>query len=265
MLSAVGVDFVRDGRPILDKVDLTVERGEHWALIGANGAGKSTLLSMLGAAQHPTRGTVEVLGRRLGRVDLRELRSLIGHVNPRHSLMNPLTAREVVLTGGTGGSELPMRWRPQDAEIERADYLLGLLGMGSLAEARWPNLSQGERGRTLIARALQADPHVLLLDEPSTGLDIAARELLLDRLDQLREQHPDLASVLVTHHLEELPATTTHAMLLADGRVIAAGPADEVLTSERVSDALSYPLEISRHDGRWAVRTRRGGNIPGRA
>jgi len=259
VLQAVDVDFVREGRAILDKVSLTVERGEHWALIGANGAGKSTLLSMLGAQQHPTRGTVEVLGKRLGRVDLRELRTLIGHVNPRHSLMNPLTAREVVLTGGTGGSELPMRWRAADAEIERADYLLGLLGMGALAEARWPNLSQGERGRTLIARALQADPHVLLLDEPSTGLDIAARELLLDRLDQLREQHPDLSSVVVTHHLEELPATTTHAMLLRDGKVIAQGHADEVLTSELVSDAMDYPLSIDRVEGRWAVRARRGG------
>jgi iron complex transport system ATP-binding protein len=259
VLQAVDVDFVREGRAILDKVSLTVERGEHWALIGANGAGKSTLLSMLGAQQHPTRGTVEVLGKRLGRVDLRELRTLIGHVNPRHSLMNPLTAREVVLTGGTGGSELPMRWRAADAEIERADYLLGLLGMGALAEARWPNLSQGERGRTLIARALQADPHVLLLDEPSTGLDIAARELLLDRLDQLRAEHPDLSSVIVTHHLEELPATTTHAMLLRDGAVIAQGAADAVLTSELVSEAMDYPLSIDRVEGRWAVRARRGG------
>jgi iron complex transport system ATP-binding protein len=259
VLQAVDVDFVREGRAILDKVSLTVERGEHWALIGANGAGKSTLLSMLGAQQHPTRGTVEVLGKRLGRVDLRELRTLIGHVNPRHSLMNPLTAREVVLTGGTGGSELPMRWRAADAEIERADYLLGLLGMGALAEARWPNLSQGERGRTLIARALQADPHVLLLDEPSTGLDIAARELLLDRLDQLRAEHPDLSSVIVTHHLEELPATTTHAMLLRDGTVIAQGDADAVLTSELVSEAMDYPLSIDRVEGRWAVRARRTG------
>jgi iron complex transport system ATP-binding protein len=257
VLSASGVFFIRDGRAILDDIDLMVERGQHWALIGANGAGKSTLLSLLGANQHPTRGTVEVLGRRLGRVDLRELRTLIGHVNPRHPLLNPLTAREVVLTGGTGGTELPMRWSPSPAELERADYLLELLGMKGATEARWPNLSQGERGRTLIARALQSDPHVLLLDEPATGLDIAAREQLLDRIDQLREQHRDLASVLVTHHLEELPTSTTHAMLLRQGRVVAQGPADEVLTTELVSETLDYPVWISRHEGRWAVRTRR--------
>ena len=257
VLSAAGVYFIRDGRAILDNIDLIVERGQHWALIGANGAGKSTLLSLLGANQHPTRGAVEVLGKRIGRVDLRELRTLIGHVNPRHPLLNPLTAREVVLTGGTGGTELPMRWEPSSAELERADYLLELLGMRGATDARWPNLSQGERGRTLIARALQSDPHVLLLDEPSTGLDIAAREQLLDRIDQLREQHPDLASVLVTHHLEELPTSTTHAMLLRQGRVVAQGPADEVLTTELVSETLDYPVTISRHGGRWAVRTRR--------
>jgi len=257
VLSAVGVDFVREGRAILDHIDLTVERGQHWALIGANGAGKSTLLALLGANEHPTHGTVEVLGRRIGRVEMRELRTLIGHVNPRHPLMNPLTARQVVLTGGTGGTELPMRWQPSPAELERADYLLELMGMGALTDARWPNLSQGERGRTLIARALQSDPHVLLLDEPSTGLDIAAREHLLDRIDQLREQHRDLASVLVTHHLEELPASTTHAMLLRAGRVVAAGRADDVLTTELVSKTLDYPVAISRVEGRWAVRTRR--------
>ena len=124
----------------------------------------------------------------------------------------------------------------------RADELIELLGMRDLADATWPNLSQGERGRTLIARALQPDPHLLLLDEPSTGLDIAAREHLLDRIDGLRAQHPDLASVLVTHHLEELPASTTHALLLRDGRIVAQGAADDVLTSALISETLDYPL-----------------------
>lgn len=252
------VGFVRNGRRILDAITLEVHAGEHWALIGANGAGKSTLLSMLGALAHPTHGTVEVLGRRLGRVDLRELRGLIGHVNPRHDVRSPLTVREVVLTGATGTPELMMRWAPTAAQEARAAELLELLGMGRLAEAPWPTLSQGERGRTLIARALLTDPHLLLLDEPSTGLDIASREHLLDRIDGLRREHPDLASVLVTHHLEELPATTTHALLLRDGRIVAQGPAEEVLTSARVSGALDYPLEITRTGGRWAARTAAG-------
>ncbi|KQV06643.1 ABC transporter ATP-binding protein [Leifsonia sp. Root112D2] len=257
ILNVQSVDFVRQGRVILDSVSLTVNRGEHWALIGANGAGKSTLLSMCGALVHPTRGTVEVLGHRLGRVDLRELRGLIGHVDPRHQVRSPLTVREVVLTGVTGTNDLMLRWQPSDAQLERADALIELLGMSERADAAWPTLSQGERGRALIARALQPDPHLLLLDEPSTGLDIAAREHLLDRIDELRRQHPDLASVLVTHHLEELPASTTHAMLLRDGVVVAQGEADVVLTSELVSETLNYPIAIARDEGRWTARTHR--------
>jgi iron complex transport system ATP-binding protein len=257
VLTVDSVDLVREGRPILQSVSLTVAPGEHWALIGANGAGKSTLLSLCGALVHPTRGTVEVLGRRLGRVDLRELRGLIGHVNPRHPVRSPLSVRQVVWTGITGTTEIMQRWQPSAAERERADGLIELLGMAERADALWPNLSQGERGRTLVARALLPDPHLLLLDEPSTGLDIAAREHLLDRIDELRRHHPDLASILVTHHLEELPASTTHAMLLRDGVATAQGSADEVLTSERVSEALDYPLEISRAAGRWTVRTHR--------
>ena len=257
ILKADGVGFVRGGRTILDEIDIEVRAGEHWALIGSNGAGKSTILSMLGAVVHPTRGTVDVLGRRLGRVDLRELRGLIGHVNPRHQVRSALTVRQVVLTGVTGTTELMMRWEPTPEQSARAEELIDLLGMRDLADATWPNLSQGERGRTLIARALQPDPHLLLLDEPSTGLDIAAREHLLDRIDGLRAQHPDLASVLVTHHLEELPASTTHAMLLRDGRIVAKGTADEVLTSGLISETLDYPLSLTRTDGRWAVRTAR--------
>jgi iron complex transport system ATP-binding protein len=257
ILTVSDAAFVRQGRAILSEVSLAVDRGQHWALIGANGAGKSTLLSLLGAVQHPTAGSVEVLGRRLGRVDLRELRSLIGHVNPRHEVRSPLTVREVVATGVTGTQELMMRWTPTATEQRRVDELIDLMGMAPRRDARWPTLSQGERGRTLIARALMPDPPLLLLDAPTTGLDIAAREHLLDRVDVLRARNPDLASVLVTHHLEELPASTTHALLLCDGRVLAQGEADAVLTGSLVSDALDYPLTITRVEGRWSVRTDR--------
>ncbi|HEV7811895.1 MAG TPA: ATP-binding cassette domain-containing protein [Leifsonia sp.] len=257
ILRTRGVGFVRNGRTILDEIDFEVRAGEHWALIGANGAGKSTILSMLGAVVHPSRGTVDVLGKRLGRVDLRELRGLIGHVNPRHQVRSPLTVRDVVLTGVTGTTERMLRWEPTAEQSERAERLIDLLGMRDVADATWPNLSQGERGRTLIARALQPDPHLLLLDEPSTGLDIAAREHLLDRIDGLRAEHPDLASVLVTHHLEELPASTTHALLIRDGRIVAQGFADDVLTSALITETLDYPLTLTRTDGRWSVRTAR--------
>ncbi len=252
------VTFVR-GDTILDGVDLRVAAGEHWALLGPNGAGKSTILGLCGATAHPTTGTVEVLGARLGRVELQALRRSIGHVDPRHRLQSALSIREVVLTGLTGTIETPMRWRADAAQTRRADELLDALGLAGKAGSRWPTLSQGERGRALIARALISDPRLLLLDEPSTGLDVAAREQLLETIDLLDRTHPGLASVLVTHHLEELPSTTTHALLVAHGRVVAGGPATEVITTENVSRAFAHPIDVEHRGGRWSARARRAG------
>ncbi|WP_189933270.1 ABC transporter ATP-binding protein [Streptomyces sulfonofaciens] len=257
VLDARDVHVVRDGRPILADVSLTVRPGEHWALLGPNGAGKTTLLSLLGALVHPTHGSVRVLGRTLGRVDLRELRTYVGHVNPRHPLRSPLPVREVVLTGLTNSVERLPRWRPTAEQEQRADLLIDTLGLGPRTAARWPTLSQGERGRALIARALMPSPRLLLLDEPATGLDVAGREQLIDSLDSLAAAHPELASVLVTHHLEELPSGTTHAMLLRDGRTLACGPVAEVLTSDLVSTCFGHPVRLARQDGRWTVRARR--------
>ncbi|MFD0259018.1 ABC transporter ATP-binding protein [Kitasatospora indigofera] len=259
------VDVVRDGRYLLRGISLTVEPGEHWALLGANGAGKSTLLALLGAVSHPTRGEVDVLGRRLGRVDIRDLRAYLGHVNPRHPLRSPLTVREVVLTGLGNSIEPDLQKSPTAAEQARADQVMDTLGIAAMAAATWPTLSQGERGRTLIARALMPRPRLLLLDEPATGLDLTAREQLLDSLDLLRHQHPELASVLVTHHLEELPESTTHALLLRDGECVAAGKVDDVITTELISDCFAHPIRITRHEGRWTARAaaRRAGPWPG--
>ncbi|MGW3954511.1 ABC transporter ATP-binding protein [Streptomyces sp. NPDC004752] len=251
------VTVVRDGNPILREVSLTVRAGEHWALLGANGAGKSTLLSLLGALAHPTRGTVEVLGHQLGRVDMRQLRSYVGHVNPRHDLRSPLKVQDVVLTGLTNTIERVPRWEPTAEQIATADRLIGLLGLTDRHGARWPTLSQGERGRALIARALMPSPRLLLLDEPATGLDVAGREQLIERIDTLQHTYTDLASVLVTHHLEELPPGTTHVMLLRDGHCLASGPADEVLTSDQVSKCFDHPIRLTRVDGRWSVRADR--------
>lgn len=219
--------------------------------------GKSTLLGLCGANTHPTRGTVEILGQRLGTVDIRELRESIGHVNPRHPLRSPLTILDVVLTGLTGTIELMPRWRPTPFQETHARELIDLLGISPLTGSPWTTLSQGERGRALIARALISDPRLLLLDEPSTGLDVAAREQLLETLDHIHVSHPHLASVLVTHHLEELPATTTHAALLREGRVLAAGPAYDVLTTPLVSAAFNHPIQIHRTNTRWTAQTHR--------
>ncbi|GAA2223992.1 ATP-binding cassette domain-containing protein [Herbiconiux moechotypicola] len=249
------VTFVRSGKVILDRIDLAVRPGEHWALIGPNGAGKSTILSLAGALQHPTSGEVHVLGHRIGRVELQALRRSIGHVNPRHPIGSALPILDVVLTGSIGTVELPPHWTPEPAEIDRARGFVELLGLGAKSAEPWTTLSQGERGRTLIARALMTDPRLLLLDEPSTGLDVAAREQLLDTIDAVRVAHPALASVLVTHHLEELPASTTHAALLAGGRMRETGPAREVLTTRAVTECFAHPIAIEHRHGRWSARS----------
>jgi len=253
LFQAAGVDLVRDGRLLLDQVSVTIRAGEHWALLGPNGAGKSTLLQIMATYAYPTRGHVEVLGHRLGRVDVFSLRPWIGHVSPHHRVDPHRTVREVVLTGVTGTIQLVQRRQTSAAEQAGAALVTQLMGLGGRDGAPWRVLSQGERGRALIARALMTQPRLLLLDEPAAGLDVAGREQLVTSLDNLRERQPDLATVLVTHHLEELPASTTHALLLRDGQVLAAGAADDVLTTELASACFGHPVAVRTHAGRWAA------------
>jgi iron complex transport system ATP-binding protein len=253
-LAVDDVTFRRDGRLLLDAVSFSVRAGEHWALLGPNGAGKSTLLSLCGARQHPTTGTVHVLGHRLGRVDMRDLRTHLGHVDPRTHIEPRVTASDAVLTGLTASSSLLRTHPAGDDDRRLAAELLRTLGMADRADTAWEHLSQGERGRVLIARALVTQPSLLLLDEPSTGLDLAAREILLSAIARLGAALPGLSSVYVTHHLEELPVSTTHAALLREGRLTAAGPVDEVLTSGRLSDAFGLPIDVRRDSGRWTAR-----------
>ncbi len=255
VLHAAGIDVVRGGRYLLRDINFTVHPGEHWALLGPNGAGKSTLLHILGAFGHPTHGTVDVLGHRLGRVDMRELRTHIGHVDPRHRLDLPLKAHDVVLTGLTNTPELDPRRRYTGAEHRHADELLELLGMSQRRDSAWTTMSQGERGRTLIARALMPKPSLLLLDEPATGLDLAAREQLLTSIDQLRNEVGDLASVLVTHHLEDLPTSTSHALLLRDGKSVIQGAVELSLTSATITKCFDHSVLVTRDRGRWAARS----------
>jgi iron complex transport system ATP-binding protein len=224
--------------------------------LGPNGAGKSTLLGFCAAVTFPTTGTVRVLGGQMGRTDLAVLRRSIGHVNPRHRLQYPLSVRDVVLTGITATIDTAARWVPSPEQLSRAQYLIDTVGLSARADAVWPTLSQGERGRALIARALIADPQLLLLDEPTTGLDVAAREQLLETLDTLDDTHPEMASILVTHHLEELPTSTTHALLIGDGRTVASGAAHDVVTTDNVTEAFAHPVQVGFSDGRWTARAK---------
>src|SRR5262245_39243321 len=180
LIDVRGVDLVRDGRLLLDQITLSVAAGELWALLGPNGAGKGVLLRLLATYSHPTRGYVEILGNRLGRVDVFALRPLVSLVSTHHPVRSGRTTRELVLTGATGTLDLAARWAPAPAESARADDAIALMGLSELASSRWSVLSQGERSRALIARALMGSPRVLLLDEPTAGLDVAGREQLLE-------------------------------------------------------------------------------------
>ncbi len=255
-LEGVGVRRSSTGQVILDAVDWTVRSGEHWALLGANGAGKTTLLRLVGALMFPTVGTVEVLGHRLGTVDVRELRAVIGLVSGAQKVPQDATGHTVVLTGATGTVQ-PL-WRKYDAATrERAHELLTELDCKELADRPFGVCSGGQRARILIARALMAEPRLLLLDEPFNALDLPSREDLIDALHRLAVGRPELATVTVTHHLEELSPAIGHALLLRDGRVQAGGPVDEVLTGERMTACFGRPIEVSRHEGRWLARSGR--------
>ena len=257
LLEACGVTVRREGATLLQGVDVRIAEGERWALLGGNGAGKTTLLALLSARRFPTEGTVDVLGHRLGSYPTHDLWPRLGQVQSGHVPAGRLTARQVVLTGQAATAALPLRWRPSPELLDRVDRLCAALGVAAVADHLWATLSAGERSRTLVARALVNDPPLLLLDEPATGLDLPARERLVDALDEVAAGHPARGSVLVTHHLEELPASTTHALLLKAGRVLAAGPVEQVLTDEPLSACFDLRLSVRRDGGRWAARSAR--------
>ena len=241
------------GAQILRGIDWCVLPGERWVLIGPNGSGKSTLLSLAGAVRHPSGGHVSVLGGTLGRVDMPALRGRIGFVDSGGATLDWLTAEEVVLTG-IGSTLRPLWWSYSNEDRSRARELLALLGCADLADREISTCSQGERGRIRIARALIADPPLLLLDEPGVGLDLAAREALIAALDRLSAERPDLTSVLVTHHLEEIPSSSTHAMLLREGRALAVGAIATTLTGANLSACFGLAVDC-RYDGqRWSAR-----------
>ena len=249
-----GVGVRRGETSLLDGVDWTVELDERWVVLGPNGAGKTTLLRLAAAELHPTVGTVEVLGERLGRVDVFELRTRIGLSSAALGLRVPTdeAVRDVVISAGYA---VVGRWRerydPLDAD--RADELLGALGLRGLAARPYGTLSEGERKRALIARALMTDPELLLLDEPAAGLDLGGREDLVARLSTLANDADAPASVLVTHHVEEIPPGYSHGLLLRGGRVVASGLLDDVLTEENLSVTFGLPLAVQRRRGRYTA------------
>lgn len=251
------VSVVREGTPILDDISWAVRPGERWALLGPNGSGKTTLLRVVGSALWPTRGTVEILGERLGRVDMRDLRTRIAVVSAAvsRSLRPDIPALDVVLTGRHAALET--WWHEYSADDRRqARSLLGDAGFGEEGFAHRPFglLSEGERQQVLLARALMGQPELILMDEPAAGLDLGARERLLARLAALADDAGVPPLVLVTHHVEEIPPGVTHAALLREARMVASGPIREVLCSRTVSDAFGVEVVVEQRQGRWTAR-----------
>jgi iron complex transport system ATP-binding protein len=245
------------GRTILGPVDLRVGAGEHWVLLGPNGSGKTTLLALAGGWRQPSAGEVRVLGSRLGRIDLRGLRTRIGHVSHAVAdrLRPELAVEDVVLTGKA--SVLETWWQDLTADDRtRARALLDEVGCLELASRPLGTCSSGERQRVLIARALFAEHPLLLFDEPAAGLDLPAREQLLRAMTRPASGDDSPTTLLATHHLEEIPTTVTHAALLRQGLVAASGRAPDVLTGAGLSACYGIDVVVERRDGRWWGRAR---------
>ena len=254
ILDLRGISVIRSGNVLLDRLDWRVDAGQRWVLLGPNGSGKTTLIAVASTYMWPSRGTVSILGGSVGSRDVRELRRRIGLVSaalePR--IPGQLTAGDVVLAGATGATA-PW-WDHHDVKVElRVEEVLELVGCSGLRDRRFELLSSGERQRVQIARALMVDPVLLLLDEPAAGLDLGARERLAVLLARLNADSRLAATVVVTHHVEEIAPGTTHALVLREGRVVASGPAAETVTGPVLSEAFGLPLTVRKLGPRFTA------------
>lgn len=254
------VSFIRGGRELIKDINWQVELDERWVIIGPNGAGKTTLVRMAGAEEFPSTGVAHVLGERIGKTDMRDLRAMIGVSTS--ALANRIPADEKVgdLVISAGYAVLG-RWMEEydDMDLEQAAETLEQVGAMHLIDRTWGTLSEGERKRVLIARAIMINPELLILDEPGAGMDLGGREDLVAYLGDLALDPDAPATVMITHHVEEIPYGFTHAMLLDEGEVVAQGLLEDVLTSENLSRTFHQPIQLDRIDGRYFARRLRAG------
>ena len=259
VLELADVSVRRGQATLLDSVSWTVHEDERWVVLGANGAGKTTLVQLCSAQIHPTGGVAGILGEVLGTVDVFELRPRIGYTSAAVAERIPRDERvgDVVVSASYG---VVGRWRERYDELDhdRAAALLGEVGAGALLDRTFGTLSEGERKRVQIARSLMADPELLILDEPAAGLDLGGREDLVLTLATLARDPFSPATILVSHHVEEIPPGFTHAIFLRAGRVVAQGPLEQVMHEETLSATFGMPLQLTTADGRYAARRRSG-------
>ena len=251
------VSVVREGKEILSNIDWTVEGHQRWVIIGPNGAGKTTLLRIAATQIHPSTGYAQVLDGDFGHVDLHELRTRIGFAS--NALANRIPLMETVLDAVmTASHGVTGRWSEQYEDIDerRARRVLGEWELGDFADREFGTLSDGERKRTQIARAVMTDPELLLLDEPVASLDLAAREQTIALISAYATEPAAPAIVMVTHHLEEIPAGFTHALILSEGQVYSAGEISQTLTSEKLSEAYGIGISVDFSEGRYRARFR---------
>jgi iron complex transport system ATP-binding protein len=251
-LELEGVGLIRDSHRILSGVDWSVEPGQQWVVLGRNGSGKSSLVRIGSLYLHPSEGVVRLLGHELGRTDVRSLRRRVGLASTGMAdmLRSDLTPTDVVMTAKNAALE-PWWHSYDDADRQRARRCLARMGVASLSDRSFVSLSSGERQRVLLARTLMPEPGIVFLDEPTAGLDLAGREDLVSALADLAVDEHAPATVLVTHHVEEIPEGFTHVMLIADGGVQRAGTISEVLTPQELSRCFGTPLELEHRHGRW--------------
>ena len=254
VLNLQNVSVIRDGKTILGPLDWQVNENERWVILGPNGAGKSTLFALCSTQIHPSTGSVEILGSKLGTVDVFEVRPRIGFMGSTLVNLFPEDEKviDIVLTAAYA---MLGRWN-ESYELwdeSRAQGLLTTLGVRELAQRNFSTLSEGEKKRVLISRSLMSDPEILLLDEPASGLDLGGREDLLNRFDLLANDPYAPATLIITHHIEEIPAGSTHALLLKSGKIVGSGPIATVITSENLSVAYDMPISVSIMNNRYSA------------
>ncbi|MFC5370186.1 ABC transporter ATP-binding protein [Arcanobacterium bovis] len=254
VLEVIDATVRRGGHTILDRVQWSINEGERWVVLGANGAGKTTLIQLIAGRMHPTEGKVSIIGEEVGKVDLAELRPLVGLLSSALDVKIPASERvlDVVRTAAYG---MTATWNEsyEEEDDARARSVLASLGVEALSERKMGTLSTGEKKRVGIARALMPNPEILVLDEPASGLDLGGREKLLGSLSDLSGEMAAPVIVMVTHHVEEIPRGFTHALLLKSGKVFASGVIDDVITSEYISEVFDVDVTIEQRNGRFSV------------